>query len=114
MLSFNLDPQTWGPDAETFRAERFLSVDEAATGSTCSLRGPLTQKVRGFGVAGNLCPGKKIGFDTAMAMAATLLRDFDIEELEDEPFRTPTRLRRTNVGFDRLGDDVRVRLVRAG
>ncbi|KAK4094408.1 hypothetical protein Purlil1_1013 [Purpureocillium lilacinum] len=114
MLSFNLDPQTWGPDAETFRAERFLNIDETATGPTCSLRGPLTQKVRGFGVAGNLCPGKKIGFDTAMAMAATLLRDFDIEELEDEPFRTPTRLRRTNVGFDRLGDDVRVRLVRAG
>ncbi|UNI23147.1 hypothetical protein JDV02_008983 [Purpureocillium takamizusanense] len=108
MLSFNLDAQAWGPDADTFRAERFID------GATGSLRTPLTQKVRGFGVAGNLCPGKKIGFDTAMALAATLLRDFDIEEGADGPFRPPTRLRRTNVGFDRLGDDVRVRLVRSG
>ncbi|KAJ6442647.1 cytochrome P450 [Purpureocillium lavendulum] len=112
MLSFNLDAQTWGPDAESFRAERFID------GETGALRGPLTQKVRGFGVAGNLCPGKKIGFDTAMALTATLLRDFDVESLEGSSssgssFRAPTRLRRTNVGFDRLGDDVRVRLVRA-
>ncbi|KYK57607.1 Cytochrome P450 [Drechmeria coniospora] len=105
MLSFNLDPKTWGPDAESFRAERFL--DDSGR-----LRCQLTQKVRGFGVAGNLCPGRRFGSETALLTVATLLRDFDVESATGAPFPPPPRREAMNFGFDRLGDEVQARLVR--
>ncbi|RDA93262.1 hypothetical protein CP533_6518 [Ophiocordyceps camponoti-saundersi (nom. inval.)] len=102
MLSFNINPTTWGPDAEVFRADRFL--DEKR-----QLRTALTRKVRGFGVAGNLCPGRLFGFDTAMSSVATLLRDFDVlTESGSAPL--PTAKGGVAVGFERLGDDVEPRL----
>lgn len=104
MLSFNLDPQTWGPDAGTFSAERFID----GSGRLSQQR---TRKVRGFGVAGNLCPGRNFGFDTVMASVAALLREFDVESV---PYPAPTATTGINVGFERLADDVPVRLTRIG
>ncbi|PNY26785.1 Uncharacterized protein TCAP_03306 [Tolypocladium capitatum] len=108
MLSFNMDAVTWGPDAASFRAERFI---DAASGR---LSTQLTRKVRGFGVAGNLCPGRTFGFETAMAATATLLRDFDVGSVTGAAFPEPRAMRGTNVGFERLADDVQARLVRVG
>ncbi|POR34977.1 Uncharacterized protein TPAR_04832 [Tolypocladium paradoxum] len=108
MLPFNLDAATWGPDAASFRAERFV---DAASGR---LSTQLTRKVRGFGVAGNLCPGRAFGSDAAMAAAATLLRDFDVEGVTGQAFPEPRAMRGANVGFERLAGDVRARLVRVG
>ncbi|KAM4067268.1 cytochrome p450 [Hirsutella rhossiliensis] len=104
MLAFNLDPQTWGPDAGTFSAERFLD----GSGRLSTQR---TRKVRGFGVAGNLCPGRNFGFETAMAAVATLLHDFDVES---GVCPAPRPMAGMNVGFERLADDVPVRLTRVG
>ncbi|RDA82491.1 hypothetical protein CP532_2568 [Ophiocordyceps camponoti-leonardi (nom. inval.)] len=108
MLSFNINPTTWGADAEVFRAERFLDDRR-------QLRAALTRKVRGFGVAGNLCPGRLFGFDTAMSSVATLLRDFDVSPVASSGSRAPLPRSKGGiaVGFERLGDDVEVRLVRA-
>lgn len=108
MLSFNMDAATWGPDAASFRAGRFI---DAASGR---LSTQLTRRVRGFGVAGNLCPGRAFGFETAMAAAATLLRDFDVGSVTGEAFPEPRAMRGTNVGFERLAGDVQARLVRIG
>ncbi|PFH55339.1 hypothetical protein XA68_18560 [Ophiocordyceps unilateralis] len=105
MLSFNLDPKTWGPDSHLFSPRRFLDDDG-------KLRSARTRKVRGFGVAGNLCPGRTFGFDTAMASVATLLRDFDVVVLGGEKSPLPRAKAGVAVGFERLADDVEVRLSR--
>lgn len=104
MLSFNLDAETWGPDGGTFAAERFLD-------SSGRLSTQRTRKVRGFGVAGNLCPGRNFGFKTAMAAVATLLRDFDVG---GATWPAPRPMAGMNVGFERLADDMPVRLTRTG
>ncbi|PHH64035.1 hypothetical protein CDD80_1165 [Ophiocordyceps camponoti-rufipedis] len=103
MMSFNLDQATWGPDADVFSARRFLDAGGR-------LRSARTRKVRGFGIAGNLCPGRNFGFDTAMAAVSTLLRDFDVETSAVPPL--PKAKGGIAVGFERLADDVEVRLVR--
>ncbi|KJZ76982.1 hypothetical protein HIM_03859 [Hirsutella minnesotensis 3608] len=107
MMSFNLDPKTWGPDAATFSAERF--IDDAGR-----LRVQKARKVRGFGVAGNLCPGRNFGFDTAMAALTMLLRGFEMSRPHNSGtgFPEPKPMAGTNVGFERIADDVSVRLTR--
>lgn len=108
MLAFNLDAAVWGPDAAVFAPRRFI---DAATGA---LRTAQAARVRGFGVAGNLCPGRRLGVDVAVGAVAELLRDHDIEGVAPSAagFAPPTALPRVNIGFERVADDVRVRLVR--
>lgn len=107
ILSFNTDPNIWGPNAASFDASRFLDA-----------RGHLlvqhTRRVRGFGVAGNLCPGRAFGFDTTMAAVAALLRAFDVDRAAGAgtAFPAPTPIASANVGLERLGDDVQARLTR--
>lgn len=103
MLSSNLDAKTWGPDAAAFSAERFLDAARRLDSSRA-------RRVRGFGVAGNLCPGRSFGFDAAMAAVATTLRDFDVQS---PPCAAPAPRPGLSIGFERLADDVSVRLTRA-
>ncbi|KAM0234955.1 hypothetical protein ACHAP5_009891 [Fusarium lateritium] len=107
MCASNLDVESWGPDAATFKASRF--IDKAGEVSASAVR-----KVRAFGVAGNMCPGRVFGTDIIFSVIATMLRTFDIEAAPGEKFREPTLRGGFNVGFERYGDDVRVLLKRKG
>ncbi|KAF4986826.1 hypothetical protein FGRMN_10644 [Fusarium graminum] len=105
MCASNLDVDNWGSDAAAFKASRF--VDKAGEVSDSAVR-----KVRAFGVAGNMCPGRVFGTDIIFSVVATMLRTFDIEAAPGEEFRVPTLRGGFNVGFERYGDDVKVLLRR--
>jgi hypothetical protein len=103
MCASNLDVDNWGPDAATFKASRFINkVGEVSVSAV--------RKVRAFGVAGNMCPGRVFGTDIVFSVVATMLRTFDIEAAPGEEFRVPTLRGGFNVGFERYGDDVKVLL----
>ncbi|KAI5460292.1 cytochrome P450 [Mariannaea sp. PMI_226] len=105
MCASNLDPMNWGPDAASFIPGRFINGDG-------TLNNSLIRKVRAFGVAGNLCPGRVFGFEVAMMVVAGMLRDFSIESLDARDFWVPGVRKGFNVGFERYADDVKVALVR--
>lgn len=105
MCASNLDVDIWGPDAAVFRASRFINKAGEVSGSAM-------RKVRAFGVAGNMCPGRVFGMDIVFSVVATMLRTFDIEAAPGEVFRVPTLRGGFNVGFERYGDDVKVLLKR--
>ncbi|PHH61464.1 hypothetical protein CDD81_372 [Ophiocordyceps australis] len=96
MLAFNLDEATWGADARDFNPGRFLDANGAVVAAK-------TRRVRGFGVAGNLCPGRAFGFEVAIGSVATVLREFDIEK---KAYAQPRAMAGTNVGFERVEDEV--------
>lgn len=108
MSSFNKDTATWGPNAETFEPEKFIS-------SSGSLSASMVRKLRVFGVAGNLCPGRKVGFETILFVVANVLRDFDIENPrgEDERYPEPRTEDGFGIGFERCANEIQVRLRRA-
>ncbi|SCV50988.1 uncharacterized protein FFB14_11756 [Fusarium fujikuroi] len=107
MCASNLDVDNWGPDAATFKASRFINKAGEVSGSA-------VRKVRAFGVAGNMCPGRVFGTDIVFSVVATMLRTFDIEAAPGEEFRVPTLRGGFNVGFERYGDDVKVLLRKKG
>lgn len=108
MCASNLDTTLWGTDAASFRPGRFIQSHDG------SLNNSLIRKVRAFGVAGNLCPGRVFGFEVAMMVVAGLLRDFDVQAVDEgkKEFVVPPVRRGFNVGFERYADDVEVKLVR--
>ena len=105
MCASNLDAANWGPDAHIFTPSRFIN-------NNGELNNSLIRKVRAFGVAGNLCPGRVFGFEVAMAVVAGTLRTFDIKSADERPFWVPEVRRGFNVGFERYADDVRVVMVK--
>ncbi|QPC76082.1 hypothetical protein HYE68_006834 [Fusarium pseudograminearum] len=105
MCASNLDVDIWGPDAAVFKASRFIDKEGQVSGSA-------VRKVRAFGVAGNMCPGRVFGTDIVFSVIGTMLRTFDIEAAPGEEFRVPTLRGGFNVGFERYGDDVKVLLKR--
>ncbi|KAM0498706.1 hypothetical protein ACHAP8_005925 [Fusarium lateritium] len=105
MCASNLDVENWGPDAAVFKASRFIDKEGQVSGSA-------VRKVRAFGVAGNMCPGRVFGTDIIFSVIGTMLRTFDIEAAPGEEFRVPTLRGGFNVGFERYGDDVKVLLKR--
>ncbi|RGP68783.1 cholesterol 7-alpha-monooxygenase [Fusarium longipes] len=105
MCASNLDVDNWGPDAAVFKASRFINK----SGEVC---GSAVRKVRAFGVAGNMCPGRVFGTDIIFSVIGTMLRTFHIEAAPGEEFRVPTLRGGFNVGFERYGDDVKVLLKR--
>lgn len=107
MCASNLDVDNWGPDAAVFKASRFIDKAGEVSGSA-------VRKVRAFGVAGNMCPGRVFGTDIVFSVVATMLRTFDIEAAPGEGFRVPTLRGGFNVGFERYGDDVKVVLRKKG
>ncbi|KAF9773805.1 hypothetical protein IL306_008319 [Fusarium sp. DS 682] len=107
MCASNLDVDNWGPDAATFKASRFINKAGEVSGAAI-------RKVRAFGVAGNMCPGRVFGTDIVFSVVATMLRTFDIEAAPGEEFRVPTLRGGFNVGFERYGDDVKVLLRKKG
>ncbi|KPM39893.1 hypothetical protein AK830_g6669 [Neonectria ditissima] len=102
MCASNHDATIWGGDAAFFVPGRFIS----RSGDLNSL----TRKVRAFGVAGNLCPGRVFGFEVAMMVVAGTLRTFEVRG--DGDFCVPDVRRGFNVGFERYADDVKVVLVK--
>ena len=105
MSASNRDPEIWGPDVEAFNPGRFITP----AGVLDTVR---TRKVRAFGVAGNLCPGRVFGTEVAMAVVGGLLRTFEVRGVDGKEFRVPGVRRGFNVGFERYADDVEVELVR--
>ncbi|KAK5992479.1 Cytochrome P450 monooxygenase nodJ-like protein [Cladobotryum mycophilum] len=77
MSSFNKNPATWGPDFASFNPDRFIAKDGSVSAS-------VVRKLRTFGVASNMCPGRKFGFDAVLFVVATLLRNFDLEPVDGE------------------------------
>ncbi|KAH6989486.1 cytochrome P450 [Ilyonectria sp. MPI-CAGE-AT-0026] len=105
MCASNLDAMTWGPDAASFVPGRFINHNG-------ELNNALIRKVRAFGVAGNLCPGRVFGFEVAMMMIAGTLRTFDVQSVDGSDFWVPGVRKGFNVGFERYADDIKVVLVR--
>ncbi|KAH7004946.1 cytochrome P450 [Fusarium venenatum] len=105
MCASNLDVENWGLDAAVFKASRFIDKEGQVSGSA-------VRKVRAFGVAGNMCPGRVFGTDIIFSVIGTMLRTFDIEAAPGEEFRVPILRGGLNVGFERYGDDVKVFLKR--
>lgn len=108
MSSFNKDTATWGSDASTFSPDKFIT-------NSGSLSASMVRKLRVFGVAGNLCPGRKVGFETILFVVANVLRDFDIENPrgEGETYPEPRTEDGFGIGFERCANEIRVRLRRA-
>ena len=105
MCASNLDIDNWGPDAAVFKPSRFINEAGEVSGNA-------VRKVRAFGVAGNICPGRVFGMDIVFSVIATMLRTFDVEATPGESFGVPTLRGGFNVGFERCGDDVKVLLKR--
>lgn len=105
MCASNRDPTIWGSDAEAFVPSRFVTPKGDLSNS-------LIRKVRAFGVAGNLCPGRVFGFEVAMAVVAGTLRTFQIQSALERPFWVPSVRKGFNVGFERYADDVKVVMVK--
>ncbi|KAI1795100.1 cytochrome P450 [Ganoderma leucocontextum] len=105
MSAFNRDPAVWGPDAETFTPGRFITP-------AGELSNTLIRKVRAFGVAGNLCPGRVFGTEVAMTVVGGLLRTFEVRSVDGKQFPVPGVRKGFNVGFERYTDDIEVELVR--
>ncbi len=105
MSASNRDAARWGADAAAFSPGRFVT-------RAGELDAPLVRKVRAFGVAGNLCPGRVFGTEVALAMVGGLLRAFEVRSVGGKEFRVPGVRRGFNVGFERYADDVEVELVR--
>ncbi|RMJ03330.1 hypothetical protein CDV36_015142 [Fusarium kuroshium] len=101
MCASNLNTNTWGPDAASFRPSRFIT-------NNGDLSNSLIRKVKAFGVAGNLCPGRVFGFETAMAMVAGTFGTFEIKSADGKEFSVPGVRQGFNVGFERYDDDVKV------
>ncbi|KAM0249898.1 hypothetical protein ACHAQJ_008837 [Trichoderma viride] len=102
MSSFNKNTETWGHDASTFSPDKFLN-------NAGSLSASMVRKLRVFGVAGNLCPGRKVGFETILFVVANVLRDFDIENPrgEDERYPEPRTEDGFGIGFERCANDIK-------
>lgn len=106
MSSFNRDTATWGSDASIFSPDKFLT-------NSGSLSASMVRKLRVFGVAGNLCPGRKLGFETILFVVANMLRDFDIENpREGEAYPEPRTEDGFGIGFERCANEITVRLRR--
>ncbi|KAH8121547.1 hypothetical protein ACSS6W_004692 [Trichoderma asperelloides] len=107
MSSFNRNIETWGPDASTFSPERLLN-------NSGNLSASMVRKLRVFGVAGNLCPGRKVGFETILYVVASVLRDFDIENPrgESDLYPEPRTEDGFGIGFERCANDINIRLRR--
>lgn len=104
MCASNRDPRAW-ENPLAFTPERFVSPNGG-------LDAAMISRVKVFGVAGNLCPGREFGFNVAMAVVAGVLRTFSVEKSADagtKSFEQPEAARGFNVGFERLRDDVRDR-----
>ncbi|KAK7426284.1 hypothetical protein QQZ08_007184 [Neonectria magnoliae] len=105
MCASNHDAITWGHDAASFVPGRFIN-------NNGDLNNSLIRKVRAFGVAGNLCPGRVFGFEVAMMVVAGTLRTFEVKGVDGRDFWVPDVRRGFNVGFERYADDVKVALVK--
>jgi cytochrome P450 len=106
MSSFNRDTTTWGSDASIFSPDKFLTDSGRLSAS-------MVRKLRVFGVAGNLCPGRKLGFETILFVVANMLRDFDIENpREGEDYPEPRTEDGFGIGFERCANEITVRLRR--
>ncbi|KEY65624.1 hypothetical protein S7711_07873 [Stachybotrys chartarum IBT 7711] len=107
MYTTNIDPETWGPEATEFDIGRFIDGNG-------KLNNTQVRKVKGFGVAGNLCPGRVFGFDVVMTNVASVLRKYDIRRADGAAFRPPTVLPALSIGFQRFAGDMTVVLEEPG
>lgn len=102
MAEANRDPDVWGRPGE-FLPERFIGEDGR-------VQYALARKVKTFGVAGNLCPGRHHSFGIIMGVVVSVLLTVDVEPVEGGWGR-PVAARSVSAGgFDRCENEVRATL----
>lgn len=104
MAESNRDPHLWERPRE-FAPDRFIREDG-------KLAYAGVRKVKTFGVAGNLCPGRYHAFGVVMAVAVSFLLALDVREVGDG-WPKPVAARSViGGGFDHYADEVRVELAK--
>jgi hypothetical protein len=102
MAEANRDPTLWERPGE-FMPERFIGEDGKVAYA-------LARKVKTFGVAGNLCPGRYHSFGIIMGVVIGLLLTVELESVEGR-WGSPVAARSVCAGgFDRCKNEVRARL----
>ncbi|KAJ2999262.1 hypothetical protein NUW58_g57 [Xylaria curta] len=81
-ISIHTDPRIWGPDALSFKYDRFLSIGDAI--------GIRNEKVspaafRSFGGGTTLCPGRHFATTQIMVWISMLVMRFDLEPISGRP-----------------------------
>lgn len=71
------DTASWGPDADAFRADRFLASAEKTTDADRVRK----QAYMPFGGGRHLCPGRNFAFAEIVGCAAVMLVGFEIESV---------------------------------
>ena len=69
----HVDPASWGPDAQDFKADRFLKSK-----LTREEQANRAAAFRPFGGGNTLCPGRHFAFEEVITFVGTLLMGFDI------------------------------------
>ncbi|KAK0622766.1 cytochrome P450, partial [Immersiella caudata] len=82
MAESNRDPKIWDHPREWF-PERFIDP------GTGKLTYALTRKVKGFGVAGNLCPGRYHSFGVIMGVVVGMVVAMEVEPLGGSGWEGP-------------------------
>lgn len=99
--AWHWNEETWGADAAIFRPERFFG-DEGKV----SFR--LVRKLRAFGIAGALCPGRHLSFTVSMAIIVTMLLTLKIESKDGPGWQVPKPKWTLSAGFEHCGSDKEV------
>lgn len=94
LLAVHRDPEVWGPDAEEFRPDRWLSGFK-----------PKPWQFRPFGLGPRSCIGQAFALHEARLVIASLVRDYELEtraelDVEENLTLRPSKL---EVSFRRIG-----------
>ncbi|KAI1123775.1 cytochrome P450 [Nemania abortiva] len=85
-ISIHTDPRIWGPDALSFKHDRFLSISNS-TGLQREKVSPAA--FRSFGGGTTLCPGRHFATTQIMVWISMLVMRFDIEPVSGQ-WKKPT------------------------
>ncbi|KAK4451009.1 cytochrome P450 [Podospora aff. communis PSN243] len=119
MAQSNRDARVWDRPGE-FWPERFVTRSVGGGDGEEKrekLAYALTRKVKGFGVAGNLCPGRYHSFGVIMGVVVSVMVMCEVEVVGKGGWEARKPVVAGGVsagGFDRCGDEVEVVLRRKG
>ncbi|KAK8025041.1 hypothetical protein PG990_002864 [Apiospora arundinis] len=67
-VAIHSDPEIWGPDAQVFKADRFLKPERVHPSAN-----------RTFGGGSTLCPGRHLALNELLLMATLLFHTYDVQ-----------------------------------